>query len=294
MFDVDRLKQVIEAGADVGVCAPLSEDGLSAVVASEAINQDIYRDLATAETRLTHKIRELTVLSDRYRTENEMLAKALRGVDRKYDVAISFAASERPLAEQLATMLRRAGLEVFYDDFYADVLWGKDLVVSFDDVFRKDSRFCVVFVSKEYLVRMWTNHERQSAQARALAERTREYLLPVQVDNCELPGMPRTIGYLSLRKYSIEEIGALLLRKILGGVPPDAGTAKLLDLIHRGVVTIRSLASQSPFPYVRCPSCGSEKLDVDAWTTVEDTMGFVRCSSCRWTLTDRDRPLWEE
>lgn len=39
---------------------------------------------------------------------------------------------------------------VFYDDFYSEMLWGKNLVVFFDDIYRKGSRFCVMFISNEY------------------------------------------------------------------------------------------------------------------------------------------------
>src|SRR5262249_54511247 len=37
-----------------------------------------------------------------------------------YDVAISFAGPQRPLAEELANRIREAGFKVFYDDFYPE------------------------------------------------------------------------------------------------------------------------------------------------------------------------------
>jgi len=43
----------------------------------------------------------------------------------EFDVAISFAGTERPLAEALANVVRDAGFRVFYDDFYPDALWAK-------------------------------------------------------------------------------------------------------------------------------------------------------------------------
>ena len=132
----------------------------------------------------------------------------------KYDVALSFAGTEREHAEKLANLVRENGFEVFYDNFYPDQLWGKDLVVFFDQIYRKDSRYCVMFVSKEYSSRMWTNHERRSAQARLLEERGAEYILPIQVDDAELPGMPSTMGHLSLSEHGIDRIGEILLKKL--------------------------------------------------------------------------------
>ena len=132
----------------------------------------------------------------------------------QYDVAISFAGPERPLAEELANLLRHAGVRVFYDRFFPEQLWGKDLPAVFDRIYRKDSRFCVIFVSREYAEREWTYHERRSAVARALAERGREYILPIQVEPVELDGIPPTIGYLSAKSYTIQKIAELLLKKL--------------------------------------------------------------------------------
>lgn len=132
----------------------------------------------------------------------------------KYDVAFSFAGTEREHAEKLATFVREKGFEIFYDDYYRDQLGVKDLVAFFDSIYRKESRYCVIFVSKEYCLRMWTNHERRSAQARMLEERGAEYILPIQVDDSQLPGLPPTIGHLSLAEYGIERIGEILVKKL--------------------------------------------------------------------------------
>lgn len=132
----------------------------------------------------------------------------------KYDVAISFAGTERTLAERLATLARDQGFEIFYDNFYPEELWGKDLVFFFDDIYRKQSHYCVIFVSAQYSSRMWTNYERRSAQARMLEERGGEYILPIQVDESELAGMPPTLGHLSLKEHTIEQIADLLIKKL--------------------------------------------------------------------------------
>lgn len=131
-----------------------------------------------------------------------------------YDVAFSFAGTERPQAEELARLARNAGLVVFYDNFYPEQLWGKNLVDHFDRIYRKESRFCVMFLSREYAERMWTSHERRSATARALQEKGNEYILPIKVDDIDIDGMPPTIGYVSLKERSISEIADLLIQKV--------------------------------------------------------------------------------
>jgi hypothetical protein len=130
-----------------------------------------------------------------------------------FDVAISFAGTERADAEKLAGIVREAGYAVFYDNFYPEQLWGKNLVVFFDEIFRKRARFCVMFVSKEYRDRKWTIHEARSAQARALDEKGNDYILPIRVDDTDLEGLLPTVGYVPMCT-GIEHIGEMLVKKL--------------------------------------------------------------------------------
>jgi hypothetical protein len=132
-----------------------------------------------------------------------------------FDVAISFAGTERELAEKLAESLRAAGIAVFYDDFYPEHLWGKNLTAFLDEIYRKRAKFCVVFVSTEYKERKWTNHELRSAQARALEQKGDEYILPVKVDDTELDGLPPNVAYVGIT-LGIEKIAELLIKKLQG------------------------------------------------------------------------------
>ena len=73
-----------------------------------------------------------------------------------------------------------------------------------------------MFVSEEYLARPWTNHERQSAIARAIQERGNSYILPVMVGApLEIPGIASAImGHLSLQQMSIDQIADVLMNKL--------------------------------------------------------------------------------
>ncbi len=131
-----------------------------------------------------------------------------------FDVALSFAGSNRADAERLATLVQDAGFSVFYDGFFGPDLWGKNLAEFFDEIYRKRSRYCVMFISEDYRDRAWTIHERRSAQARALEEKGSEYILPIRVDEVELPGMVPTLGYVSLQEHGVDEIAKMLIRKL--------------------------------------------------------------------------------
>jgi hypothetical protein len=133
-----------------------------------------------------------------------------------FDVAITVAGPDRKLARELAERLQTAGMEVFYDEFFPEHLWGRNLSDMFDEIFRVRARFCAMFISKAYATREWTNHERQSALARAMKERGKAYVLPIRVDETELTGLPPNIGYVSIHEKSMDEIAALLVKKVRG------------------------------------------------------------------------------
>ena len=132
----------------------------------------------------------------------------------KYDVALSFAGEQRAEVELVASGLKAANLNVFYDGYEKSNLWGKDLYVHLSDVYQNQARYCIIFASKEYQQKNWTNHERQNAQARALSEKGNEYILPVRFDDTEIPGLPRTIGYLDFRREGARGICEAFLQKI--------------------------------------------------------------------------------
>ena len=117
----------------------------------------------------------------------------------KYDVAISFAGEDRNIAEQIATELRNRNVEVFYDNFEVENLWGKNLYEYLSHIYTNAAKYCVLLLSESYAKKSWTTLERRSAQARAFREKN-EYILPIRLDGTEIPGLLETIGYLSLDK----------------------------------------------------------------------------------------------
>jgi hypothetical protein len=134
----------------------------------------------------------------------------------QYDVAFSFAGEDRSVVEQLAVLLRENGLAVFYDNFKKSDLWGRDLFQHLDDVYANQARFCVIFVSEAYARKAWTNHELKSAQSRAFLQKNEAYILPVRLDDTEIPGIRPTMGYLDLRpgRDTIQDVANATLEKI--------------------------------------------------------------------------------
>ena len=131
----------------------------------------------------------------------------------EYDVAFSMAGEDRPKAERLLLRLLESNVRVFYDKLEEHELWGKDLAETLHEIFAKKARYCVMFVSKHYLEKRWPRHERRSAMERAIADNT-EYILPLRIDDTELPGLPSTVGYLRYSDEGVDHICKVLLRKL--------------------------------------------------------------------------------
>ena len=133
--------------------------------------------------------------------------------DKQFDVALSFAGEDREYAEKVAFTLRRMGIRVFYDKYERVTLWGKDLYVHLMDIYQNKARYTIIFCSKHYAKKLWTDHERKSAQARAFKS-SKEYILPARFDDTEIPGILDTTGYLDLNEYSPEEFAEVVKEKV--------------------------------------------------------------------------------
>jgi hypothetical protein len=132
---------------------------------------------------------------------------------RVYDVALSFAGEDRDYVEKVAENLKTMGITVFYDRFEQVDLWGKDLAEHLGEVYGKDSRFVVLFLSKAYATKAWPNHEKQFAMGRRLSGE-KERILPVRFDDTEIAGLPMTVGYLDLRALTPQKLTELIRQKV--------------------------------------------------------------------------------
>lgn len=130
-----------------------------------------------------------------------------------YDVALSFAGEDRAYVQEVADGLRRSAIRVFYDEYEQVALWGKDLYSHLDWVYRKASRFCVLFISDHYARKVWTSYERRSIQARAFEENS-EYMLPARFDDTEVEGVLSTVGVVDLRVTNPAEFVRLICAKV--------------------------------------------------------------------------------
>jgi hypothetical protein len=136
----------------------------------------------------------------------------------KYDFGLSFAGEDRELAKELARLLKLERIRVFYDHDAEAELWGQDLYQKFQKIYGEECRFFVPFVSANYMKKNWPKHELKQAQARDFKSNV-EYILPIRLDDTELPGLNETVGYIDYRRRSILQIAQLCQEKLVQHEP---------------------------------------------------------------------------
>ena len=181
----------------------------------------------------------------------------------EYDVGLSFAGEQRDYVRRVAEDLKYRGLRVFYDENEEDQLWGKNLLDYFSELYLKRCRYCIIFASAEYAAKMWPNLERQSAQAREIAE-AGEYILPVRFDDTEIPGILPTIYYLDAGKKSPEQIASLFAQKIGYATPARIEFAILSTEAQFDPLTLKMPGYNKMWPQKRASLFTTVKVFFDA------------------------------
>lgn len=139
----------------------------------------------------------------------------------KYDVCFSFAGENREYVYRVAKCLKNRNVKVFYDNDEKAILWGKDLPEHFDSLYQNQARYCIMFISQFYKVKLWTRLERRSALARAFRSR-KEYILPAYFDDTTIPGIRKTVAHIDLRTHKPLQLALLIIAKLRSDLPDDA------------------------------------------------------------------------
>ncbi|WP_394616740.1 toll/interleukin-1 receptor domain-containing protein [Lentzea sp. JNUCC 0626] len=131
----------------------------------------------------------------------------------EFDVAPSFAEKDRERVLPILQRLKELGVNVYYDDDHLVARWGKNLIEHITETLTDKVRYVLMFASQHYVEHDWAQHERRVVQARALAQQN-EYVLPIKLDDTEVPGLLRTTGFLDLRKHSPDLIARAVAQKL--------------------------------------------------------------------------------
>jgi hypothetical protein len=80
-------------------------------------------------------------------------------------------------------------------------------------MYRTKAQYCLLLISKHYPLNAWTEAERTSAREHALRDPD-EYILPLRLDDSEIPGIKDVKGYQDLQQGSMESVVDLLEGKV--------------------------------------------------------------------------------
>jgi TIR domain len=185
---------------------------------------------------------------------------------RRWDVALSFAGTQRDYVEQVAGALKARGVRCFYDADEQVRLWGTHLAEELPQIYARESAAVVVFISADYAGRDWTRLERRAAFSRAVIE-AGVYVLPARFDDSELPGLLPDVVAVDLRRYTPGQFADLVAAKLtdlttspssppqggavggpVGGVPVREADPRRLG-VH-AAITVPGVSEEVPPEYV--------------------------------------------
>ena len=129
-----------------------------------------------------------------------------------YDVVISYAGEDREHAKELVRALQQQSIRVFYDQQAIDRIAGEPLPQKLRDIYENQGLYCVVLLSEHYKNKQWTMQELKAALARLV--RTQAYVLPILLDDTEVPRELSNIAFLTWRTHDAEKITDVILKKL--------------------------------------------------------------------------------
>jgi len=110
----------------------------------------------------------------------------------KYDFALSFAGENRGLAEAMAQELIAREISVFYDKNEQHRILANDVEAYLAPIYRSESKFVVVLLSRDYPKKIWTKFESEQFKERF----GQNDVVPIWYADCQ-PGLfdeTRTVG----------------------------------------------------------------------------------------------------
>ncbi|MEO1405122.1 MAG: TIR domain-containing protein [Pseudomonadota bacterium] len=146
----------------------------------------------------------------------------------RYDFALSFAGSARPIAEAIFRVLSEEELEVFYDKNEQHRIIATDVEDYLHPIYQSEAKFVICIINDDYPKRIWTKFEEK-----AMAKRVGESIIPILIDETNPSAFSslNDIGYMRLSRdldnKKIGETCGVVLRKY--HEPSEAPDAARLD-----------------------------------------------------------------
>lgn len=141
------------------------------------------------------------------------LREAISYHQYEFDFALSYASEDRHYVDDIARILKENHVRIYYYPDQQIRSWGTNILTRLNDVYGRKSRYCIIFISEHYRDKKWTSQELYSALEREMYSKN-AYILPVKIDDTEIPGIKSTTGYMDLREMTTSELAWTIIRKL--------------------------------------------------------------------------------
>ena len=133
----------------------------------------------------------------------------------RFDIALSFPGEARTrvqrIAEELATSVPKK--RILYDRWLSSELARPNLDIYLPELYRRDSCLLVFFMSGAYSRKEWCGLEWRIGRD-LLKQKQEHRLMPLRVDDSEIPGFHSIDGYLDIRDLSDREVANAILERL--------------------------------------------------------------------------------
>lgn len=167
-------------------------------------------------------------------------------MEYEYQVCLSFAGEQREYVQEVYDSLKERNIKAFYDKEFETELWGSNLIEVFHNIYKKNAKYCVMFISKEYKEKAWTHFERISALERQIYA-NEAYILPVRFDNTELPGLSEGVLYLNANELTPQEIADRIINKLGIEVSSEMSEFDLKEYINKVYKKIKIILEEANY-----------------------------------------------
>jgi TIR domain/Domain of unknown function (DUF4062) len=122
-------------------------------------------------------------------------------------VFLSYSHSDQHIAQEFARALAEEGIETWLD--IEEIELGDEITERLYDGLQSADVF-VFFLSGQSINKVWTRLEMRSAMARRLTEPASVRIIPVLVEDVEVPALLRDVRYLDLRNGDVKSAARML------------------------------------------------------------------------------------
>lgn len=138
--------------------------------------------------------------------------EAKKNSESVYDIAISYSSKQKEYVTEVAENLEMSGIKIFFAPFKENEMWGEKLDLYLDETFFSKAKFCIMFISRDYIEIEWCNKEASAAFNRQSEMGT--YILPVRFDDTQLIGLSPNIAFLTTKDNNPKELSLKVIRKL--------------------------------------------------------------------------------